>query len=397
MNSTMKLQRIHISAFKALTELDVDVGGRAVTIAVGPNGAGKTSLLQALGFIRYFAEGRTGRFFEDHSWEPDAVISHLLPQRKIGFYLDVGFIAQNGARYSWMLAWSAYHKHTISERIVVDDDFEIRTIFTLKKGYLSFDRWDNAISGINPEGSCLSVVDISKHPNEEDRAILQSLRAWASGIISLELLSPAAMRRMARGRPADIGVRGELLGSFLASLSSEKKERITKRLSLFYPHLSALSTRAKRAGWIDFKIGEVYGGRKLSVGAAHVSDGFLRLLALASIPEFPKSTSLVLLDEAENGIDPLILPDFIDQIVRESDVQLVLTSHSPLLVNRFSPEAVLLLCRSEEGPTIGVSMAHIPEIQAELEYRNPGEIWAHGSLEQITGWVRDAHRRLTDI
>jgi predicted ATPase len=41
----------------------------------------------------------------------------------------------------------------------------------------------------------------------------------------------------------------------------------------------------------------------------------------------------VLLDEVEDGIDPHILPRFIGMIARESKVQLIVTSHSPVLVN----------------------------------------------------------------
>jgi len=237
----------------------------------------------------------------------------------------------------------------------------------------------------------LAAVNLSGHPSPDYRRILKSVKDWAEGIRSLELLSPASIRDgMARGKVSDIGVRGEKLGAFVAGLPADAKARILRRLTAFYPALADLTTKAKRAGWIDLRIAENYGERGLSVGVEHVSDGFLRLLALAAIPEFPKTTSLVLLDEAENGIDPLILPDFLSMIAEESEAQIILTTHSPILVNRFPPESVYMVCRSEDGRTIGSSLADIPEFEKDREYQGPGEIWAHSSQEWITKVVRQA-------
>lgn len=384
----LRLISVKIKAFKAIDDLAFDVGNRPITLIIGPNGAGKTSALQALGFLRYFVQGRSKAFFDDHGWPPSTVVSHVRQKRTSRFGIICVFRNPRGMLVLWAFAFDINSGKTAGERISILND----VILELQGGTIKFGKWDNQLKSIEIDGSILSTIKISDHPDTEHRQILESVRAWAEGITSLELLSPAAMRRMARGKVTDIGVRGEQLGAFLASLPMASKDRITARLARFYPHLSGLVTKAKRAGWIDFKIAESFAGKKMSVGAEHVSDGFLRLLALAAIPEFPKSTSLVLLDEAENGIDPLILPDFLELITQESSAQIIMTTHSPILVNRFPPEAVHLVCRAEEGPTIGARLVDIPKFEEELEYRGAGEIWAHSSLSRITELVRDANR-----
>ena len=72
-----------------------------------------------------------------------------------------------------------------------------------------------------------------------------------------------------------------------------------------------------------------------AIGPSHASDGLLRLIAICAIPEFEPHSSLVMLDEIEDGIEPHILPEIIRRVVSDSRNQFIFTSHSPLLVNFF--------------------------------------------------------------
>ncbi len=390
----LRLHHVSIRSFKAIAELDLAVAGLPVSLLVGPNGAGKTSVLQAVGFLRAFVDGRPEAFFDAHGWEMAAAISHVRERRVFAFATTVDLRDAADNSVAWTQAFNLSAGRSAAEVVeFAASGGKDEVVCSFGNGTLTFGKWGDPIKAMAPQGSILSAIRIDDHPDLTHRSVLQALRDWAGGITSLELLTPAAMRSVRRGKVTDIGVRGERLGAFLASLPAVAKERIVHRLAHFYPHLADLSTKAKRAGWVDLRIAESYSGRRLSVGSEHVSDGFLRLLALASIPEFPKSTSLVLLDEAENGIDPLILPDFLEAITNESHAQIILTTHSPILVNRFPPEAVHLLCRSEQGRTIGARLTDIPEFAEELEFRGAGEIWAHSSLTRITALVRAADQR----
>jgi predicted ATPase len=189
------------------------------------------------------------------------------------------------------------------------------------------------------------------------------------------------MRHDSRGLSKDIGERGQRLAGFLAGLDSEKKDRLVRRISRFYP-LSEIDTRRKRAGWIDLRVAETYrkSGR---FSAAHMSDGFMRILALCAIPELPLEVSLVLLDEVEDGVEPHILPRLIDAVTRESQAQIVMTSHSPLLVNYFEPSEIVFLSRTADGRTISASADDIDIFRTGREFLGSGEIWANASLDAI--------------
>lgn len=243
------------------------------------------------------------------------------------------------------------------------------------------------------EGSALNIIDIKEIAETDEGQILYKLKKWLSSILSLELLSPSAMRYGTRGTHDHIGRRGEHVASFLASLDNAAFERVEARIKEFYPPAESLSTIKKRAGWVDVHLTEPYkiGSR---TRLAHLSDGFLRILALAAIPEFGEKVSLVLLDELEDGLDPHVIPAVVDSLKHSGAVQSIVTSHSPLLLNFFDPLEISFIARDTDGRTISVLLDDITSLKDGLEYEGPGEIWANTSGPKIQTLVRKAHAAL---
>jgi len=309
--------------------------------------------------------------------------------------------ADNEDRYGWHFVWSLSGKALISEVISMGSKRKLNVLvsFGRKRGgrgeggdvgkdgnFLSFEQY------LRPGGSSLSILDLTALPPGLALS-LGAVRRWAEGVVSLELLSPVAMRRGSRGIADSIGPRGERLGGFLASLPADRKDRLIQRLGRFYP-LTGLDTVRKRAGWIDLKLQERYPGLN-DLNASQVSDGFMRLLGLAAIPEFG-AASLVLLDEIEDGIDPHILGRFVHLIADESEAQLLLTSHSPTLVNSFEPTEIAFMARDEtekEAPSIAVRFDEVEDLKGDLEYLGPGEVWAQTDLETTSQWVREVAQK----
>lgn len=80
-------------------------------------------------------------------------------------------------------------------------------------------------------------------------------------------------------------------------------------------------------------------GRPWSTG--EVSDGTIQALAMY-IALFDDRARLIVVEEPENSVHPWILRQFID-LCQESDRQVLLTSHSPVLLNYVSPDIVRLM------------------------------------------------------
>ena len=196
------------------------------------------------------------------------------------------------------------------------------------------------------------------------------------------------MRRSARGDNPDIGTMGERLASFLASLDPRSKSNVVARLQRFYP-IRNIDTLRKRAGWVDVKIAEAFGGRRgIRISPNHASDGLLRLIALCAIPEFHKNTSLVMLDEIEDGIEPHILPEIVEAIVTDSKSQFIFTSHSPLFVNFVEPPNIHILTRQGVGAVVTSRFSEMKSWSDGLEFFGPGELWSMTEKEAIQKGLR---------
>ncbi|MDO7875143.1 AAA family ATPase [Hymenobacter sp. ASUV-10] len=94
--------------------------------------------------------------------------------------------------------------------------------------------------------------------------------------------------------------------------------------------------------------------------AEEVSEGVLYFLALLCIVHQPDPPKLLLLEEPEKGIHPRRIKevmDFIFELARLRDIQIILTSHSPYVVDHFKdiPECVSVFDRN---PETGETMIH---------------------------------------
>lgn len=86
-----------------------------------------------------------------------------------------------------------------------------------------------------------------------------------------------------------------------------------------------------------------------------VSDGVIYFLALLAIIHQPNPPKVLLLEEPETGIHPRRIKEIVDYIFKladEKSIQIILTSHSPLVLNKFNstPQSVNVFDK-ENGET----------------------------------------------
>lgn len=381
------LRRVHAEGYKALDPVDLRLSDKLLFL-IGSNGAGKSSTLQALAFLQFFASGQSTDFFAERNWE-DVLAVRARTVEKAHNTLRYHLLFESGdTRVLWQFAWGLGSRALVSEQMwILRPGALPRRIFRFDRRHgLIKDNGEEIKGLITPSGTILSVIDPISITPEHD--IVRQVLNWCVRITSLELLSPVAMRSNVRGTPKGIGTRGQRLAGFLAALDSKTKVRIVDRLRDFYP-LDGLSTTRKKAGWVDLRISESFDIGPIA--AQHLSDGFLRLLALCAIPEFGSRSSMVLLDEIEDGIEPHILPRLIERIVQDSSAQFVMTSHSPLLINFFDPADVVLVTRNKEGRARFTPMNDLEVVKEGLEYLGPGEIWANAGLSTLNEQAVSSH------
>lgn len=145
---------------------------------------------------------------------------------------------------------------------------------------------------------------------------------------------------------------GEKLSAYLDNIKGDRKTKLVELLKKFYPNLVDYKITSQKSGWKKLSVYEQFEGQKLETEALHLNDGLLRILAV--LTQADADRSLLLLDELENGINQEIVETLVDTLL-QSPQQLLVTTHSPLLLNYLpddvAREAVQFLYKTPQGET----------------------------------------------
>ncbi|GAB4338523.1 MAG: ATP-binding protein [Candidatus Abyssubacteria bacterium] len=110
------------------------------------------------------------------------------------------------------------------------------------------------------------------------------------------------------------------------------------------------------------------------------SDGTLRLLALTLLAYLPEMPGIYLIEEPENGIHPKAIQTIYQSLSSVYTGQVLLATHSPILLSITEPEHLLCFAKNEEGIVDVVSGTEHPyrrEWQREISL---GDVFASGIL-----------------
>lgn len=118
----------------------------------------------------------------------------------------------------------------------------------------------------------------------------------------------------------------------------------------------------------------------LEVPSWMVSDGTLRMLALTLPAYIPDYSGVFLIEEPENGIHPRAVETVFQSLSSVYDSQVMLATHSPIVLNMAKLEDVLCFAKTPEGATdivAGNEHPRLREWQSEVEL---GSLLASGVL-----------------
>jgi predicted ATPase len=91
---------------------------------------------------------------------------------------------------------------------------------------------------------------------------------------------------------------------------------------------------------------------KIQVPSWNLSEGTLRLLALTLLAYRPDFQGIYLIEEPENGVHPMALETIYQSLSSVYEGQVLVTSHSPILLGLAKPEELLCFTRTSEGTEI---------------------------------------------
>ncbi len=369
------IKSVRVVNFKSLAAVTIPLGH--FNCLVGMNGSGKSTVLQALDFLSQLMRGDVQGWLGQRGWSAADLNCKLRKERNITF--NVSFSTSSGAVLTWIGVFNRSDLRCSHESAYLGDGKSASTLLRLSGQTYAWEGKEGQNIAFEYQGSILSALKDSELP-----APLLEFRDALRRVRSLELLSPEKLRKSARVSEHDIGAGGEKLSAYLDNIKGERKDKLVKLLQKFYPALVDFKITSQKSGWKKLSVFEQFGTQNLETEALHLNDGLLRILAV--LTQADADRSLLLLDELENGINQEIVETLVDTLL-QSPQQLLVTTHSPLLLNYLpddvAREAVQFLYKTPQGETRCRSFFSLPRMVAKLEAMGPGDVFVDTDLRLL--------------
>ncbi|WP_437739430.1 ATP-binding protein [Sorangium sp. So ce1504] len=220
-----------------------------------------------------------------------------------------------------------------------------------------------------------SVLWRSKRPSEQQ--ILTQLRQ-----VRLVRFDPDALRAPSGLIPETQPVgflddRGHGLAGIYFAIRNRNDDafsRIVDDVRRHFPTIKGLRVKVVTSSEVVLEVELVNGAR---VEAARLSEGLLYYLAFAAL-RYMDPVSLLLVEEPENGLHPARIAEvmrILRAIVEESGTQVLMATHSPLVVNELKPDEVSVVTRTAEEGTRVKRIKDTPDFEERSKVYALGELW----------------------
>ncbi len=358
------VRRVTIRNYKSIAACDVELG--MFTILVGRNGSGKSNFLDALRFV---AESLQTSL--DHAMKARGGINEVR-RRSTGhptsfrIELQLRLSDDQDATYEFEVTAQQRGGFLVkSERLQIRRPNGSEVGFRVSEGK----KVDPINLGGRTNGGLLPSEGFPLPPAATDRLYLVAASGLpdfrpvydALSTMGFYNLNPQAIRELQSPDPGDILHRdGGNLAGVIGRLTSEapnEKERILEYLRVIVPEVSEIQRLPLGPSETLEFIQEVSGSKHpWRFHASNMSDGTLRalgvLVAVMQLNSGRNSMRFVGIEEPEIALHPAASGALMDALREGAEqTQVLVTTHSPDLLDRFDPEDTLLVCQSDRGTT----------------------------------------------
>ncbi len=356
-----------------------------MTILVGDNSVGKSSVLQALVFLQYCCDRTVGEYLRDRGGSAEDIATRGLSKiKKIMTFRVIFQSNRSEEKLDWEITFLV---EKANDRIRLRSE-EVRCGGTSLLSYKSNGghrvRQDGMQDVLPPGDYSCSQLAFVDEKNADARLV--AIKHFFRETEPLDLLTPRDMRKSVRSKARTLGTSGEKLPVLIQQLNATEKTELEQALKKVLPHLKEIKAVSKRAGWTHLELEEAFGGRMINISSVGLSDGALRLLALFSLKFLHKSGGITLLDEIEDGISPQNIEEFLAHIrayAQEQNQQILMTTHSTVLLDYAQPDEIRYMYRNQEGDVRCRRFEELDDVAEELEYLYPGEILLNRSGKDL--------------
>ncbi len=372
------ISQFTIQNYKALRDVTLDL--TPMHLLIGPNDSGKTSILEAIAALCRSVDRTLPQAFAG-SWTGDSLIWHGAADSTIE--LTATFADTEFDKYRLACRFSKSNR-----------EVKVEVEQVLHEGRLALSLpYAGDWSGVNhvvertangPEDAKLAAIAVSK----ELKGV--QLYHWVPRHLALPVAPDA--KRGFRMEPSGFGLALCLDG--ILGYDRDRFIALENRFKEIFPQVKSIKLIQEPAykapvddpkqvlmlqnsdgKGIHFQFQE---DTKL-VSAANVSDGVLLVLAYLAVLYSPEPPRVLLVEEPENGIHPARLREVLtilrDLVEGQDHTQVILTTHSPYVVDFFKPEEVTLCHKGDDGAVKVRRLSESKPVREQMDVFTLGEIW----------------------
>ena len=326
-----------------------------LTVLIGTNARGKSNVVEALEFLQRIANGQ--------NIETALAGNKTLPSLRGG----VELAAKKG-------------ENEFSLKLLVgDEEEETDYLYVIK------------IQTLPSFKLCEEYLEIIDMKNNDILKIKLMDFYHIDNLSNLLVLNPIPSKMRDYSRLSEnLESDGSNIAGVLAALTNDKKAEIENTLSEYLKDLpegdikkvwaekvGRLGTDAMLYCQEEWKPGEI-----IEIDARSISDGTLRFLAILTALLTRPEGSQIVIEEIDNGLHPshaALLVKILKEIGSKRNIDILLTTHNPALLDAFSPEIVPFVVVAHRDSETGESKLTLLE-----DIDNFPKLFASYSLGQMT-------------
>jgi predicted ATPase len=371
----MSLQSLRIRNFKAVVDSKTVKLG-PLTAFIGNNGAGKSSLIEAL--ETYQAIVRDGLDAAMQRWLGIEHVRHKAQEAKermgklvnpVSFELALGESPRKVRRLSMTVNNdpAANRMLIASERITdLAGDFTER----------------NVLDSMPSHGAGRSILTV---PLDLGLTMVSNeVLAWQFLTLSPERMGLPVPQQRTKGA-VRLANDGSNVADFLLDLRRQDANAfngIVETMAFVLPYAKDIqptltSSEIERKAWLQLS------EDTFKVPGWLLSTGTLRMLALLALLRHPTPPPLIVVEEIENGLDPRSIHLIVEEIrsaVLSGVTQVIVTTHSPYLLDLLTLEHLVVVERDAEGHPRFIRPADNENLQTWAQEFAPGKLYTMGNL-----------------
>lgn len=370
----LPLRSARLCNFKAVRDSRV-VKFTPLTAFIGNNGSGKSSLIEGLEalqamVLRGLDEAmHPFRGFE-HAW--NKAVTHDEKEGEIG-------VRERANPMEFDVEGRAADK-PFAARLSVSADLSANTVF-----FARYDAPPTPGKSTDPQhNNYFDPASVFTKFEVTDVRLKEMVSGWQ--FLSIEptaMLYPRPQRRSSEHVRLDRN--GANIAEYLFSIRDQDAdildgivESLTRVLSYATGLRPAITSELERSVYMLLE--------ETDIAQPHpswlLSQGTLRVIALLAVFRHPQPPSVVFIEEIENGLDPRTIHLVVDEIQTflEAGGQVVITTHSPFLLDLLTLPQIVVVERNERGSPEFTRPANNRALADWRERFTPGALYTMGRL-----------------